>query len=224
MGHATGAVLPLAIGVALSPVPIIATILLLLSPRARTTGIGFALGWVLGILTTVVVFLLVAAVIPQPTVGGSRPVSGAIHLLLGIALLGLSARQFRTHTRRGEQAAELPSWMRTIDRFGFWDSLGLGVLLAAVNPKNLLLGAAAGIALGTSAAAVGDAVIAIVVYLFVAASTILLPVVGFVIAADRLERPLDRLRTWLERENTVIMGMVLLILGVVLLAKGIGYF
>ena len=93
-----------------------------------------------------------------------------------------------------------------------------------MNPKNLLLGAAAGAALGISAVAVGDAVIALTVYLLVAASTILLPVVGFVVAADRLERPLTRLRIWLERENAVIMGMVLLVLGVVVLARGIAYF
>ena len=48
--------------------------------------------------------------------------------------------------------------------------------------------------------------------------------IGFVVAADRLERPLTRLRIWLERENAVIMGMVLLVLGVVVLARGIAYF
>lgn len=222
MGDAIGAVLPLAVGIAISPVPIVAAILLLVSPKARTAGTGFALGWILGILTVVVVFLVFAAVIPSPTVGGTRPVQGALHLVVGIVLIGLSVRQFRSAARTRDR--ELPAWMRAIDRLGFWDALGLGVLLSAVNPKNLLLGAAAGIALGSSGVRVGEAAVAITVYVLVAASTILLPVIGVLVAGDRAHQPLHALRAWLERENTVIMGFVLLILGVVVLSKGIAYF
>ena len=61
-------------------------------------------------------------------------------------------------------------------------------------------------------------------YVLLAASTIVVPVVGFLVARDRLRRPLDSLRSWLERENAVIMGVVLLILGVVVIAKGLAYF
>lgn len=224
MGDAIGAVLPFAVGIAISPVPVIAAILLLLSPRPRAAGAGFAAGWVLGILLVVVVFLVFAAVIPTPVVGGTRPVQGFIHILLGVLLMGLAVRQFRLYARARGQSTELPSWMRAIDRLGFWDALGLGVLLGAVNPKNLMLGAAAGIALGTSGVRVGDAVIVLAVYVLVAASTILAPIIGVLIAGDRAHQPLHALRAWLERENAVIMGMVLLILGVVVLSKGIAYF
>jgi len=43
MGQAIGDILPLAIGVALSPVPIIAIVLMLGTPRARAN--GTALPW-----------------------------------------------------------------------------------------------------------------------------------------------------------------------------------
>lgn len=224
MGTAISAVLPLALGIALSPIPIIATILLLLSPRARASSVGFAAGWILGILTAVIVFLLCAAVISTPVVGGVRPVQGGIHLLLGVTLIGLSAHQFRSQARSHGRPPELPRWMQGIGRLGFWDALGLGILLAAANPKNLVLGAAAGVVIGTSNLAVGNAVGAIAVYVLLAASTIVVPVVGFLVARDRLRRPLDSLRSWLERENAVIMGVVLLILGVVVIAKGLAYF
>jgi hypothetical protein len=46
---AIGAILPLALGVAISPIPIIAVILMLLSPKARTNGPAFVLGWVSGL-------------------------------------------------------------------------------------------------------------------------------------------------------------------------------
>ena len=49
MGSVVGELLPLAVGVAVSPVAVIATILMLLSKRAGSTSAGFAVGWLLGI-------------------------------------------------------------------------------------------------------------------------------------------------------------------------------
>ncbi len=49
MGAAIGQSLPLAIGVALSPMSIIAVVLLLTTPRARANGPAFVLGWLLGL-------------------------------------------------------------------------------------------------------------------------------------------------------------------------------
>ena len=45
MGTAIGQILPLAVGVALSPVPIIAVALMLMSQRARLNGPLFVIGW-----------------------------------------------------------------------------------------------------------------------------------------------------------------------------------
>jgi hypothetical protein len=49
MGQAVGGALPLAIGVALSPVPIIAVVLMLTTRRARVNGPLFVLGWLTGL-------------------------------------------------------------------------------------------------------------------------------------------------------------------------------
>jgi hypothetical protein len=57
MGTAIGNILPLALGVAISPVPIIAVILMLLSPRARTSGPAFLAGWVVRLAIAGVVVL-----------------------------------------------------------------------------------------------------------------------------------------------------------------------
>ena len=48
MGGVIGDLLPTALGVAISPVPIIAVILMLLAPRAKAASVGFLLGWVSG--------------------------------------------------------------------------------------------------------------------------------------------------------------------------------
>ena len=49
MGKAIGGSLPLAVGIALSPLPIIAVVLTLTSRRAKANGPAFVLGWLLGL-------------------------------------------------------------------------------------------------------------------------------------------------------------------------------
>src|SRR3954447_21095251 len=60
VGQVIGALLPLAVGVALSPVPIIAVILMLLARKAGGTSGGFVLGWVVGIVMATTLFLVLA--------------------------------------------------------------------------------------------------------------------------------------------------------------------
>ena len=73
MGGAIGDTLPLALGIAISPIPIIAAILMLLSPKARGTSVGFLLGWLLGIIVAVVVFTLLSGLIPAADPDASQP-------------------------------------------------------------------------------------------------------------------------------------------------------
>src|ERR1700712_1453764 len=109
MGAAIGSILPLALGIAISPIPIIAAILMLLSPKARGTSVGFLIGWVLGIVVAVVVFTLLASVIP-PASDGSNPQAGTIKIVLGAGLLFLAVRQWRSRPK-GDEEPSLPKWM-----------------------------------------------------------------------------------------------------------------
>ncbi|WP_127472959.1 GAP family protein [Microbacterium sulfonylureivorans] len=218
-----GEILPLALGVSISPVPVIAAILMLLSPRARVTGVGFLLGWIAGIVVAVTVFTLLASLIPSAAPDASKPIQGAIQLLLGALLLVLALRNWRSRPKAGEEPP-LPKWMQAIDRITFPAALGLGLLLSAVNPKNLMLGAAAGVDIGSAGLGVGETVLVIAVFTLIAASTVAIPVIGYLIAADRMRGPLGALHVWLARENAVIMAVLLLVIGAVLIGKGIASF
>ena len=61
MGEAIGGILAMAVGVAISPFPIIAIVLMLGTPRARVNGPGFALGWLLGLSVVGAVVLALAS-------------------------------------------------------------------------------------------------------------------------------------------------------------------
>jgi len=135
MGSAIGDTLPLALGIAISPIPIIAAILMLLSPKARGTSVGFLIGWVLGIVVAVVVFTLLSGLIPASDPNATKPIAGTIKIVLGALLLLLALRQWRSRPKNGEAAA-LPKWMGAIDSMTAGRGFVLAFILAAVNPKN----------------------------------------------------------------------------------------
>lgn len=220
MGSVIGAILPLALGIAISPIPIIAAILMLLSPKARVTSVGFMLGWVIGIVVGVSVFTAMSSALPAPDENASQPVKGVIQLILGALLLWLALSQWRKRPAPGEEPV-MPKWMKAIDTISFPMAFGLGFLLAAVNPKNLLMAASAGTEIGGAGLSGGNIAVVIVVFTLIAGSTVLIPVIGFLVAADRVREPLDALRGFLSKENAVIMAVLLLVIGTSVIGKGI---
>ena len=222
MNLVIGEILPLAVGIAISPIPIIAAILMLLSPRAKGTSVGFMIGWLAGIVVAIVLFSLLSSVSP-PETGGRSPAAGVIKIILGVLLLVLAIKQWRTRPAKGNQAS-LPKWMSVIDSMSAVKALWLGFLLAAANPKNLLLAIAAGVIVGRAGLTVGQMTVVIILFVLLAASTVLVPVVGYLIASARLAGPLDKLREWLVDKNAVIMAVLLLVLGVAVIGKGFADF
>ncbi|MBN9630862.1 MAG: GAP family protein [Actinobacteria bacterium] len=223
MGSAIGDTLPLALGIAISPIPIIAAILMLLSPKARGTSVGFLIGWVLGIVVAVVVFTLLSGLIPTADASAAKPIAGTIKIVLGALLLLLALRQWRSRPKNGEAAA-LPKWMGAIDSMTAGRGFVLAFILAAVNPKNLLLAAGAGVAIGTAGLSAGSTTVVIVVFVLVACCSVAIPVIGYLVAANALRGPLDSLRGWLVQNNATVMAVLLLVIGVVLIGKGIASF
>jgi hypothetical protein len=48
------------------------------------------------------------------------------------------------------------------------------------------------------------------------------PVVAYLLAAERMRRPLDELMGWLQQNNVTVIPVLLLVIGVALLGKGLG--
>jgi hypothetical protein len=88
VGRVVGALLPLAFVVAVSPVPILAVILMFLTPRADVTSAGFMVGWIVGSAAVTTVSSLLAAPAvrrPQPPRGYPRSASSSRHRSLTFA-------------------------------------------------------------------------------------------------------------------------------------------
>ncbi len=221
MGQGVGEILTFAVGIAISPLPIIAVILILFSSQARVNGRAFVAGWVVGLaVVSGVVYGIAAATDANSDTTVSDSVSW-LKIVLGIVLLAMALRRWRTRPAPGV-TPEPPTWMGRVGSLKPGQAAGLGVLLVAVNPKNLILtvGAATGLAqLGLST---GDVVVALVVFIVVASATVAAPVVYLRRGGHRAEAGLDDLKAWLLENNATIMSVLLVVFGVDLIAKGIG--
>jgi hypothetical protein len=221
MGPVIGDLLPLALAVAISPVPIIAVILMLLAANARGASLAFLLGWVVGISVVV----CVATLLVQPTGSsddeGTSTVASWITVVLGIAAVLLAVRQWRSRPRAGEEAS-LPPWMAAIDTVTPVRAMALGALLSGANPKNLTLGLAGGSTIGGAGLPASQTAVALAVFVVIASASVAAPVVGYLVAGDRVQGTLEDLRRWLTANNATVMSVLLLVIGVTILGKGIG--
>ncbi|MFN7151573.1 MAG: GAP family protein [Microthrixaceae bacterium] len=221
LGEAIGSFLPSAVAVAISPIPIIAVVVMLGTPRARVTGPAFAVGWIvgLGVATTAVVLVASTLGADDSSEGAARG-SGGFQIALGAALLFLALKQWRTRPAAGEEA-EMPAWMSSVDHFGAAKAAGLGVVLSAVNPKNLILAMSAGAAIGQAALSDGEDAVAIAVFVAIGSVTVVGAVLANLVGGRRAETALGSVKSFMATHNSVIMAVLLLVIGAKVLGQGI---
>lgn len=155
MGDAIGQMLTSAVGIAISPLPLIAVILMLATPKGRPNGLAFTAGWIVAVAAVVTVVVLAGS--GADAAGDDGPATWTLwlKLALGVLFLLLGAKQWKNRPREGHESPT-PGWMKAIDTFTRAKAAGLAVALVVANPKNLVLavGGAVSIAGGTRSAQV----------------------------------------------------------------------
>lgn len=223
MGYVISEIVPGAIGLALvNPVPILAVIVMLVSPASRGTARMFVAGWVLGLIAVFGLLLFVAT--PEAVVGTEEdPAIGASLAILGLGLvlLVLGIRKWRSRPEAGAEQP-LPSWMATLERASPPTALGLGAMLSALNPKNLAFTVAAVLTIAQEDLTVGQKLIPVILFIVLASVGVAAPVIWAMAAPDRANARLTGWRDWLTANYALIMAVVLLLFGVILVAKGVG--
>jgi threonine/homoserine/homoserine lactone efflux protein len=222
VGEAIGEILPFAVVVSISPVPIIAVILLLVTPQARVNGPAFVVGWLIGLAIIGILFIGVAG---GAASSGGEPATWVLflQLVLGLLLLVVALRQLRNRPRDGEEAPT-PKWMGAIDGFTPGKSLGAGVILSSLNPKNLLLALGAAATIAHTGIETSQEAIAYIVFALIATIGVASPVVIFFALGDRAPALLERMKAWMGQNNPVIMAIVCLVIGVKLIGQALGGF
>ena len=223
MGEAFGQLLPLAIGVALSPMPIVAVVLMLVGARARVNGPAFIVGWVLGIAILGTIVLLVAG--PSGAEDSGQPATwvDVLKLVLGAALVLLAVKQWRGKPAADEEVAT-PKWMGAIDAFDGVKALAAGLVLSAVNPKNLILVVGAATTLAQTGISGADQAVVWFVFVIVATIGVAAPVILYFALGDRAPALLARLEDWMIHNNAVILSVLFLIIGAKFIGEAISGF
>jgi threonine/homoserine/homoserine lactone efflux protein len=221
MGPAIGASLPIAVGVLVSPMPIVAVVLMLVSRRARSNGFAFLVGWMLGIAVLGgVVVLLVGSGTSDDADAGPATWASVVKLVLGLLLLLLAVKQWSGRPRDGA-TPPTPGWMSAIDSFTAVKAFGLAVGLGAVNPKNLLLVVAGATTIAQATSSTGERLGAMLVFVVIASIGVAAPLVVYLSMGARAARILDELRTWMTDNNATIMAVLLLVIAAKLVGDAI---
>ncbi|GGJ70971.1 GAP family protein [Streptomyces brasiliensis] len=220
MGHAVGDVLGLAAGVAVSPLPIVAIILILATPSGRLNGPLFALGWLLGLALLGAIMLAIGGTGGAST--GKHPATwvGALKLALGLLLALFGARQWRRRPKDPSQA-QLPKWMAAIDRFTPLKIFALGLLLSAANLKNAPLTIAAGASISSAGIPVPQQIGTLAIFVIIASLGVLAPLAVYLIMGERAKSVLGSWREWAALHNVAVMAILFFVLGLKLLGDGI---
>ncbi len=217
MGEAIGAILGQAVGVAISPVPIIAVILMLFSKAAKKNSLAFLAGWLIGLLGAGMIVLALGV---SSSDGAPSTASGWIKIAIGALFLVLGVKQWLSRPKKGEQATT-PGWMASIDDFTVDKAFGVGVLLSAVNPKNLGLTIAAAATIGGAGLSTGDEIIVMVVFVLIASLTVAAPVILNLILGSKAQHGLTEMKDWLIDNNATVMSVLFVVLGAKVLGAGI---
>lgn len=206
----------LAAVIALSPITVIPAVLVLHAPRPRPTSLAFLAGWVLGLAALTAVFVsasdLLGGLLKAPPTWASW-----LRVVLGSALIALGAYQWLTRHRHGS----MPRWMRSFSTLSPVRAGVTGAVLVVLRPEVLILCAAAGLAVGSSSLSAAGQLLAAALFVVISASTVAIPILGYVGAGDRLDDVLERLKVWMEDNHGTLVAIILVLIGLIVLYNGI---
>jgi hypothetical protein len=211
--------LPLGLAAAVSVIPIMATILILVSDTRKRSAVPYASGWVLGVVAFVTLATVAAQYLPEGRPRHRDTAVGVIEVVIGGTLMLLGV--VTLVRRRSENTRQLPGWMSRVDSLDPLPAFGLGMALN-VRPKALLLAVAAGLILHTAKLEPEADVVGVAFFTTLATSTVVIPVLLTLLSPTRMQPRLHAARAGLVDTGPIVTAVAMLVVGILILAAGIG--
>jgi len=137
--NALSDLLPLTVGMAISPLPVVAVVAIVLAPRGRVAAPLYVATFTAVSFVLLALGAVVAVQAPDAaTKGGHGVVSLVLSGLIAVGFAVLAVVSWRSRPRAGA-TPKAPTWMAAIDTITPGRAIGLGLLMAAANSKNLPL-------------------------------------------------------------------------------------
>ncbi len=204
--------LPLAVGMAISPLPIVAVVAILLSARGRTAAPAYTGAFLLVTLAVIGV----GAATSAGASAASHGAGGKIVVLVLTALLTVGLTAFAVVSWRGRPkpgtAPVAPGWLAAVDAITPARAAGLGVLMAATNSKNLPLELKGGALLGAAHLPVAVTVLLCVALAVAGSLALVLPTLLGATGLPAVVSALRRLKDEMIAHNAVIMTVLFAVL------------
>ncbi len=224
MQQVLGEIIPLSLVVMISPLPIVAQILLLFSKKSVANASMYLIGFYIGVAAMLGIFVVLGVGATDDasdsSIGWIRVALGVIVAILGIRRL-LKSRQ-ETSDPDASEEAEMPKWMKGIDGFTPLKSFGLATALGAVNPKNIVVGLAAAVTISTADLSTGATAGSVAIYALIASLGVAVPLLVRLVMGEQAAKTLESWKAWLLLHNDAVMGVLLAVIGVVIAGKGLG--
>lgn len=216
-----GALVPLGLAGAFSWLPVTGLLVLMLAGSGMARVWAFVAGRFVGLALITVAFVAGARALPVPRSAPALegPVVAGAEVTAGLALVAVGVVAW---LRRNRTRSE-PAWRRRLGEASV-PAVFLTSVVVDLQPKGLVLGLASGVVVRAGSMPVAEAVLAVVVYLAVAASSVLLPLVATYVAPVRTKRWLRAAHAWLNDYGSVLTAVVAAAVGVLLVVDGITRF
>ena len=211
----------IAVGLLLAALPMVLIALVLATKRPASVSWAFLGGWMLGLAVVGAVVIVVVDVVELN--GASPRWASYLKIVLGavLLLLGLRKGVAWVQSRGSEEAPEMPKWMTAVGSVDAGRAFGLAFLLAAANPKNLVLVVSGATVIADATSVVGEQFVALAVFVLVGSLGVAAPAVVRQTLGDRSGPALEPVDRWLTMHSAAIMSVILLVLGVALIGDGI---
>lgn len=204
--------IPLAVGMALSPLPIVAIVAIVLAPRGRVAAPVFTATFTLVSLVLIAAGALTAAGASGATASsGDGVVSLVLAALLAVGFTVLSWLSWRSRPRRGEPAVA-PKWLAAIDTITPSAAAGLGLVMAAVNTKNVPLALKGGALIGEARLPLVTVMVLCVVLALAGSLPLIVPALVELTGSIRVREALQGVKTQLIEHNAAMMTVLFAIL------------
>jgi hypothetical protein len=210
--------------IALSPVPMICIVLVLLAPRPVRAGLCFAVGWLCALAIAVALVAWLTDTVADGHEDGARDGVDVVQLAIGVLFGVLAVRYWRKRPEPGTA----PPRPAIVDRIATLSAPGLvltGAAAALANLKNLPLVVSAGSQLGGACLSSASLVAAAAIFVVAASATVLGPLLAVVlVGAEQSARGLRSVETWLLANLNTITVVLLAVLSTVLVGQGLDLF
>lgn len=207
-----------ALGIASSPIPIMAVIMVLGTASARSNSLRFILGWLIGLSALSLLLLIFAEVINIGEFG--KLIMSWVRVGLGLTLLVLAFKKWLKRPKKDGEIVQ-PKILTNIASMKTQQFLGLGLALGGINPKNVAFSLVAITAIAEASVSVNIELLILSGFIVLSSLSVLMLVGGYLVMGEVVEKMLDKIQSWMARNGTILMVGLYILFGILLLRKGL---